>query len=67
MSLPLCDADDCKPCTYIQDLKQNPTVAACLAGRLYKKDEELTILYPLEDDSAAWHKFCREELKVPSQ
>ena len=47
MSLPLCDEDDCKTCTYIKDLKQNPTVAACLAGRPYKQDrnfvEELKV------------------------
>ena len=44
MSLPLCDADNCKICTYIKDLKRNETVAACLAGRPYKQDKELPMM-----------------------
>ena len=66
MSITLCYADDCKTCKYINDLKQNETVAACLAGRPYKQDKELPISYTLGDKSQAWQKFCREERKVPT-
>ena len=43
----------------------NPTVAVCLTGRPYKKDKKFQILFPLGDNSAAWQKFCHEELEVP--
>ena len=66
MSLRLCDSEDCKTCTYIREVKENETVAACLAGRPYMIDKELPISYPLGDNSAAWQKFCREELQVPT-
>ena len=66
MSPRLCDSEDCKTCTYIRDLKENDTVAACLASRPYMIDKEHPISYPLGDNSAAWQKFCREELQVPT-
>ena len=36
MSLRLYDSEVCKTCTYIRDLKEIDTVAACLAGRQYR-------------------------------
>ena len=66
MSRRLCDSEDCKTCTYIRDLKENDTVASCLAGRPYMIDKELPISYPLGDHTTAWQKFCSEELQVPT-